>query len=254
MRKNLQPQSGRFNPRIAAAFVLCLAGTSLAMLSFAAPQNQAPVAGIASTGPAVVPSEFRGDVRDLPQTITDAQRKSFIRPLELEPPPVGTKQVLPGARTEAPSPASASATAPMPNPTITFDGMNYNANGAGHPPDTVGDVGPNHFVQAVNTSIGIYDKSSGATLATFTFDDLWANAGTGTSCDSFHGGDPTVIYVPQYNRFIVADFSWSNIQTGPYYECVAVSQTSDPVAGGWWFYPIRTDDAAHPWFSDYPKM
>ncbi|HET9857433.1 MAG TPA: hypothetical protein VFP99_06325, partial [Chthoniobacterales bacterium] len=132
--------------------------------------------------------------------------------------------------------------------------MNYNANGAGHPPDTVGDVGPNHFVQAVNTSVGIYSKTTGAALATFTFDGLWAGAGTGTPCDAVHGGDPTVIYVPQYDRFIVADFSWTNIQNGPYFECVAVSKTSDPVSGGWWRYALRADDAAHPYLPDYPKM
>ena len=142
----------------------------------------------------------------------------------------------------------------MPGPSTSFDGMNYNANGAGHPPDTVGDVGPNHFVQAVNTSVGIYSKTTGAALATFTFDGLWAGAGTGTPCDTDHGGDPTVIYVPQYDRFIVADFSWSNIQSGPYYECVAVSKTSDPVSGGWWRYAVRADDATHPWLPDYPKM
>ncbi|PYL52362.1 MAG: hypothetical protein DMF29_11015 [Verrucomicrobia bacterium] len=110
--------------------------------------------------------------------------------------------------------------------------MNYNLNGAGHPPDTVGDVGPNHFVQAVNTSIGIYSKT-GTALATFTFDGLWSGAGTGTPCDTDHGGDPTVIYVPQYDRFVVADFSWADIQNGPYYECVAVSKTSDPKMGIW---------------------
>lgn len=259
MRKNPQPQSGRFNPRIAAALLLCLAGTWLAMLSFAGSPTQAPVAGTVTAGPTVIPSEFSGDVRDLPQTITDAERKTFIRPLELEPPAIVTKQVLPGARSEVPSPGPevAAATAPMPAPITTFDAMSFNLNGAGHPPDPVGDVGPNHFVQAVNTSVGIFDKNSGSALATFTFNSLWASAGTGTSCDTpvpFHGGDPTVIYVPQYDRFIVADFSWSDIQSGPYYECVAVSKTSDPVSGGWWFYAIRADDDTHPWFPDYPKM
>jgi Chitobiase/beta-hexosaminidase C-terminal domain len=254
MQRNPQPESGRFNPRIAASLMLGLAGTSLAMLSFAAPQGQPPVVGTISAGASVVASEFSGDLRDLPQAITDAERKSFIRPLELEGPVVGRKQVLPGARATAPSPARASATAPMPNPIITFDAMSYDSNGAGHPPDTVGDVGPNHFVQAVNTSVGIYDKASGAALATVSFNSLWNGANTGTSCDTNHNGDPTVIYVPQYDRFIVADFSWSNIQSGPYYECVAVSKTSDPVSGGWWFYAIRADDNTHPWLPDYPKM
>jgi hypothetical protein len=260
MRKHPHSQSGRFSPRIFAAFGLCLVGAWLAMLSLAAPTS-----GVSSSaanfrkGEPVVPSEFRGDLRNLPQTITPAQRKRFIRPLELDYPVPAIKQVLPGgsleAQTLAPtSVGTAAPLAPMPGPATSFDGMNFNANGAGHPPDTVGDVGPNHFVQAVNTSVGIFAKATSAALATFTFDGLWANAGTGTSCDTFHGGDVTVIYVPQYDRFIVADFSWSNIQSGPYYECVAVSKTSDPVSGGWWLYPIRADDAAHPWFPDYPKM
>ena len=41
---------------------------------------------------------------------------------------------------------------------------------------------------------------------------------------------------------------------GPYYECIAVSKTSNPVTGGWWLFGVRADDAAHPWLSDYPKM
>src|SRR5438876_3730756 len=255
MRRNSDTQSGRVNPRVAAAAVLCLAGTCLGMLSLAGPANQNPVAVNVSGGPTVIPSEFRGDVRSLPQQISPAQRKEFIRPLELEAPPFGPKQLLPGADSfQAPSPVLAGPLAPMPTPITSFDGMNFNANGAGYPPDTVGDVGPNHFVQAVNTSVGIYDKATGAALATFTFDGLWSGAGTGTPCDTDHGGDPTVIYDPQHDRFIVADFSWADIQNGPYYECIAVSKTSNPVSGGWWRYAFRADDAAHPWFPDYPKM
>ena len=39
------------------------------------------------------------------------------------------------------------------------------------PPDTVGDVGPNHFVQAVNQSVStvqVLSKANGAVLKTFT--------------------------------------------------------------------------------------
>ena len=52
--------------------------------------------------------------------------------------------------------------ASMPTPSSTFAGLDHANWGAGHPPDTVGDVGPNYYVQAVNTSIGIYDKTGGA--------------------------------------------------------------------------------------------
>ena len=259
MQSHPMPRRSRpalFNPRMIAAFGLCLIGAWVGLLSLVASSSSSANAANFKPGDPVVPHEFRGDLRNLPQLITDAERKTFIRPLELDYPVPAIKQLLPGARAQssAPSIANPATTAPMSSPNNSFDGMSFNLNGAGHPPDPVGDVGPNHFVQAVNTSVGIFDKATGTALATFTFNSLWANANTGTSCDTFHGGDPRVIYVPQFDRFVVADFSWSNIQSGPFYECVAVSKTSDPVSGGWWFYPIRADDAAHPWFPDYPKM
>src|SRR6266849_10405800 len=106
MRKHPHSQSGRSSPRIFAAIGLCLVGAWLAMLSLAAPTS-----GVSSSaanfrkGEPVVPSEFRGDVRNLPQQITPAQRKRFIRPLELEAPSFGTKQLLPGAASfEGPNP------------------------------------------------------------------------------------------------------------------------------------------------------
>jgi hypothetical protein len=48
----------------------------------------------------------------------------------------------------------------MPTPITSFVGLDFNTWGAGHPPDTVGDVGPNHYVQAVNTSVGVYNKTN----------------------------------------------------------------------------------------------
>ena len=51
---------------------------------------------------------------------------------------------------------------PAPAPDSSFDGLDFANWGAGHPPDTNGDVGPNYYIQTVNTSIGIYDKSSGS--------------------------------------------------------------------------------------------
>src|SRR2546423_6233642 len=171
MRKQQHSRSGRLHSRIFAAVCLCLIGAWLAMLSFAASSSSfSSSAGNFSRGEPVVPSEFRGDVRNLPQVITEAQRKAFIRPLELDYPRPAIKQVLPGAslgpQTLTQSTAAIAPSAPMPSPATSFAGMNYNVNGAGHPPDTVGDVGPNHFVQAVNTSVGIYDKTTGSALAT----------------------------------------------------------------------------------------
>ena len=241
---------------------LCLTAIAIAFLvgglvSEQLPAQQEPPSGGSNVeitaGEAVVPSEFVGDVRDLPQVITPEERKLFHPPLELEFDAPSHKKPLPWAQPEIPIPMPGPL-APMPTPAVTFNAMNFASNGAGHPPDTVGDVGPNHFVQAVNTSIGIYNKTGGAAISTFTFNSLWSGAGTGTPCDTIHNGDPTVVYDPQNDRFIVADFSWTDIVNGPYYECIAVSKTSNPVTGGWWRYAVRADDAAHPWLPDYPKM
>src|SRR5438132_6425724 len=128
MLSNSQSQSGRFDPRIMAALGFCSVGAALAVLSLAGTADQSSLGFNIRPGDLVVPSQFRGDVRNLPQTISDAQRKDFVRPLELEPPPIGTKQLLPGATSAAPSTVATGPAAPMPGPLSTFDGMNFNAN------------------------------------------------------------------------------------------------------------------------------
>ena len=187
------------------------------------------------------PGSFNGDVRDL----TNVPSSPLADP-ELTAPA--------SSKRGSGHVGSSGPVAPnMPGTTQNFAGLDFNTWGAGWPPDTVGDVGPNNYVEAVNTSVGIYSKT-GTQQAAFTFNTLWSTAGTGTSCDTANQGDPTVVYDPMADRWFVADFSWSNIQNGPYYECVAVSKSGDPVTGGWWFYAIRADDNAHPWLPDYPKM
>ena len=212
-----------------------------------------PVTISTGEGP-VVPSDLIGDVRNLPRYVTQFERDLFDERPEFEQPESRPKEALPAVEPQTDAEPSGEPMAPIPTPIVSFNGLDFSNNGAGHPPDTVGDVGPVYYVQAVNTSIGIYYKTNGSPAATMTFNGLWGGANTGTPCDTSNAGDPTVIYAPQYDRFIVADFAWTNIVNGPYYECVAVSMTSDPVNGGWRRYAIRADDAAHPWLPDYPKM
>jgi hypothetical protein len=213
-----------------------------------------PIKAQIKTGKPVKPEEMNQDLRSLP-FVPSARRAEDEGELEREPPPLKEKHPLPGV-VEPPPAAETSIPSPevMPATTVQFDGMSFAANGAGWPPDTVGDVGPNHFIQAVNTSWAIYNKT-GTLLTSNTFNGLWSTAGTGTPCDANHQGDPTVIFDPSGARWILADFAFvGNGTVAPFYECIAVSKTTDPVAGGWWLYAIRTDDAAHPWLPDYPKM
>ena len=199
-------------------------------------------------GQPVAPREFRGDLRELPQIMTTKKQEQL--PLLL---PGIEPRKQPTSNSPTPLLQIQSPTINMPSPLSNFKGLDYNTWGDGYPPDTVGDVGPNHSVQAVNISVGIFSKI-GTLLTAFTFDDLWESSGSGTPCDSNNMGDPTVIYDPLADRWIVADFAWIDLQNGPYYECFAASKTSNPVSGGWWLYAIRTDDTSHPWLADYPKM
>jgi hypothetical protein len=95
------------------------------------------------------------------------------------PPSPDTKpefEFAPGAAkvgTQAPAPAAPSLVlAPMPAPLTAFNGLNFNNNGAGHPPDMNGNVRPTYYIQAVNTSIGIFNKQTGAQEAAFTFNSF----------------------------------------------------------------------------------
>lgn len=232
--------------------VLIKSKTSKQTLKKVLPRRDDGSKFVVRTGSAVIPSAFDGDARDLSDVVTEAERERFrlARPQGKKRPVL--EKIPPSDKAVEPEIPVAPA-APMPTPSLSFNGMNLSSNGSGWPPDTDGDVGYSHYIQAVNTSFRITDKS-GTTLATSTFASLWSGAGTGTPCDTAHNGDPTVIFDPGTGRFVIADFSWNNLQNGPYYECIAVSRTSNPVTGGWWLYAVRADDATHPWLPDYPKM
>src|SRR5262249_60071074 len=131
-----------------------------------------------------------------------------------------------------------------------FAGLSFNSNGAGWPPDPNGDVGPKYYVQTVNTSVGIFDKTTGQQAAAMTFNDLIT--GTGTPCDTDNQGDPVALYDPIGDRYIVSDFAWTNFSSGPFYQCFAVSKTNDPVTGGWYFYAWQTETGSL--LPDYPKL
>jgi hypothetical protein len=213
--------------------------------------------GSAHHGPVVRPASFDRDLRTA--RTPDPLRRFRVHPEpQLPPTPAAHRPEVDTstqAVTQTAVPAASAPAAPAPSAT-SFDGLDYNNWGDGHPPDTVGDVGPNHYVQAVNTAFAVYSKT-GTRLAAATFDALWADAPDATSgqCKGHNFGDPTVVYDSMADRWIVADFAFTGDGTvPPFYECIAVSKTADPVSGGWWLYAVRTDDTDHPWLADYPKM
>ena len=200
---------------------------------------------------------YDGDVRDLPQ-IPSRQHPE----LELLEPQDYFHTNAPLKTPIALSPAPLAA---MPALTANFSGMSYLDNyctggqcGNGHPPDTNGDVGLNHYIEGINEAYAIYDKATGTRLAAFTEVSLWAGAGS-TPCTTDPFGDPIVLYDQTADRWILTNLGF-NLSGGnpvaPYYQCFAVSKSGDPVSGGWWLYAIRIDQSPVPTntLNDYPKF
>ena len=88
------------------------------------------------------------------------------------------------------------------------------------PSDPTGSVGPNHYVAAWNSAYQVYDKEGNNLTPASSLTSLFGQ-------DNY--GDPVVLYDAQVDRFIITSMGTSSIQ-------LAISQTSNPVTGGWHVY------------------
>ncbi len=186
-----------------------------------------------------------------------APLSSFAPPMQLAPmnprPAPAVRKKSPGDRLQqiianGPGPAiSPDAPLPgldMPGVLSQWEGIN-NLNGV-YPPDTVGDVGPNHYVQMVNLSIQIFTKDGNSVFGPVDANTLWA--GTSSACATTNNGDPIVLYDQLAQRWLISQFSLPNGRSAPFYECVAISTSSDPT-GTYQRYAFEYPD-----LPDYPKI
>ena len=133
----------------------------------------------------------------------------------------------------------------IPSPNQSFDTIN----GLGpNPPDSVGDVGPNHYVVMSNLRYAVYSKTGTLLLGPLNNNTLWA--GFGTTCQTQNAGDPIVLHDQMSDRWILTQFtSGAEAGTGNFYNCVAVSTTPDPTGSYFrWAFPTGNN------FPDYPKF
>ena len=134
---------------------------------------------------------------------------------------------------------------------VNFDGADNNDNQdqVGFrvaPPDTDGDVGPNHYVQMVNLVGTIYDKSGNILVGPFP-NNLFFD-GFGGLCETTNQGDPIVLYDEEADRWLVSQFAFDDAFT-VFSQCVAISQTPDPT-GAYNRYEFDFNSIGFP---DYPK-
>ncbi|CAI8337932.1 MAG: Uncharacterised protein [Flavobacterium sp. SCGC AAA160-P02] len=114
-----------------------------------------------------------------------------------------------------------------------FNGISSNESGGATPPDPTGAVGPNHYINAVNSVLKIFDKSGNLLVGPT---NLGTFLGNGTN-----GGDPIIMYDQIANRFFVSQFGTAQNSL-----VLGVSETSDPT-GAYYVYEFVFDN-----FPDYP--
>ena len=111
----------------------------------------------------------------------------------------------------------------------------------GNPPDVVGDVGPNHYIGMVNASrFIIWDKQGNILVGETFLRTLW-DGGSSPCADG--DGDPIVRYDGLADRWMMSEFDLSGNTF-----CIYISQSPDPVSGGWFAYEFSA-----PSFPDYPQ-
>jgi hypothetical protein len=210
---------------------------SLAALPLAAQDNSA------TAGPEVSQGEHGVSVpvREMPTGTEFPGHR--IKPLHVIPPnaPAGTQD---GATQTSVTLAVATT------PGLNFAGVgngDYGFSPNAAPPDTNGAVGATQYVQWVNESFAVFNKSTGSLVSGPTAGkQLFQALGATHPCAVNNDGDPIAQYDKAAGRWVLTQFS----VTGgpPFYQCVAVSTTSD-ATGTYNVYAFQ-----QPNFNDYPKL
>jgi hypothetical protein len=221
---------------------------------FAAPErgegSSTPVAAVASGQGATAPQYVRStkndtspELRSLPiippraRDESEEERLGEPRRAPLAPTPQADKDAI--VQSSAP-------TGGMPAPLASFDGIG-NVWGY-YPPDTNGEIGRTAYLQTVNAGFQFFARDGTPLTPIADNNTIWQ--GFGGPCETSNEGDPVALYDQLADRWIMSQFAWDNYYTGPYYECVAVSASGDPL-GSWHRYEILSPSKRFP---DYPKL
>ncbi len=145
--------------------------------------------------------------------------------------PEGYEEALGFEDTPDPIVQSEMGTRTLRAPIVNFLGLSGN----GTPPDPSGAAGPNHYVQAVNTTFRVFNKDGSIVpQSTFSLSTLWPG--------SSNEGDPIVMYDRHADRWFISQFQFS-----PNRILIAISETNDPT-GSYYAYSFSLSQ-----FPDYPK-
>jgi hypothetical protein len=153
---------------------------------------------------------------------------------------------------------AAQASTPVPSISIglNFGGSTFGVDTAATPADANGAIGPRHYVEFINGSFAVYNKTNGAQVKRIADTKFWSNAGV-TLATSDAVTDPRVMFDPTVQRWFASmvDFD-ANAPVDPTLEAndflLAVSDTSDPTAG--WHGFLFQADPDNGAFADFPTL
>ena len=163
--------------------------------------------------------------------------------------------VVPGRvdRSALPPMLPADAAPPPVSPTsgpfveigMSFPGANIFDSGF-IPPDTMGAIGPTHFVELINGTYAVFDRADGSWVEAKSLNRFWIDAGTSPE----YTFDPRVLYDKASGRWFAVS---ADAPGGPTSSIlVAVSNTTDPT-DGWMGFRIDADSDDQQW-ADFPTM
>lgn len=131
------------------------------------------------------------------------------------------------------------------------------------PADANGAVGVNDFVEFVNGSFAVYNKSDGSPVVKISDMQFWSNAGPGggsvggiTFASSDAVSDPRVIYDPVSQRWFASQVKYDGNASDPTlesdYYLLGVSDTADP-SGAWHVFSFLAVTGTVQ-FADFPTL
>jgi hypothetical protein len=136
-----------------------------------------------------------------------------------------------------------------------FTGSVYELNTSSSPADSNGAIGPKHFMEFINGTVAVYNKTNGASVQRKSNLKFWSDAGVIISTD-YLVSDPRVIYDPLSQRWFASQVDFNASATDPTLEAndflLAVSSTSDPT-GAWHGFMFQADPDNGS-FADFPTL
>src|SRR3989440_5861447 len=247
MKKKSASQSAFFKLRVLVAVLLCFAAITLVLFAFGKASAQPRPSG--QNPQPLIQAQYRGvmpvvkfDISPPLRSIKPLVAKTCTKSENEEEGPIPLGPVGPVVRD--PVVQRVLGKIGIPGPIISFDG-NSNLCGCS-PPDPNGAVGPNNVVTMANLHFQIFDKIGNSLFGPALNNTLWS--GFGGPCQTQNAGDPVVLYDQLADRWLLSQFTAGS---APFYNCVAISQTSNPT-GSYYRYAILTGTTGGN-FPDYPK-